>query len=95
MWKEYINPDSKHTNSHYRNFIGKLPSIKEIHTSGHASADCLADVCNLVNPTVGIIPIHSEYSADYQKLPIKEELKSKIIITSKRLNDVIIEISEN
>jgi ribonuclease J len=92
MWKEYINPDSKHTNSRYMNFIRRFPNIKKIHTSGHASADCLADVCKLVNPTKGIIPIHSEYSDDYQKLPIKEELKSKIIITSKTLDDVIVEI---
>lgn len=94
MWKEYINQDSKHANSRYLNFIGKFPIVKKIHSSGHASADCLADVCNLVNPAEGIIPIHSEYSEDYQKLPIKEGLKSKIIITSKKLNDVIIEIPE-
>ncbi len=94
MWKEYIDPNSRHANKRYLDFVGKFSSVKKIHTSGHASADCLADVCNLVNPTVGIIPIHSEYSPDYQKLPIKEELKSKIIITSKTLNDVIIVIPE-
>ncbi|MGC9375489.1 MAG: MBL fold metallo-hydrolase RNA specificity domain-containing protein [Bacteroidales bacterium] len=66
--------------------------MSKIHTSGHASADCLADVCNLVNPTKGIIPIHSENSADYQKLPIKEELKGKIITETKKIDDMIIEI---
>jgi len=92
MWKEYINPDSRHANKRYLDFVGKFPSVKKIHTSGHASADCLVDVCNLVNPTSGIIPIHSENSSNYQKLPIKEELKSKIIIKSKEINDVMIEI---
>ena len=95
MWKEYVNPDSKHSNRRYLNFIEKFPNIQKIHSTGHASADCLADVCNLVNPTVGIIPIHSECSADYQKLSIKEKLKSKIITTSKTLNDISIEILEN
>lgn len=92
MWKEYINPGSKHANKCHLDFVGKFPSVKKIHTSGHASADCLAEVCNLVNPILGIIPIHSEHSADYQKLPMKEDLKSKIITTSKILNEVIVEI---
>ncbi|HEY5509767.1 MAG TPA: MBL fold metallo-hydrolase [Prolixibacteraceae bacterium] len=95
MWKEYINPDSRHANKRYLDFVGKFPSVKKIHTSGHASADCLVDVCNLVNPTSGIIPIHSENSSNYQKLPINEELKSKIIIKSKEINDVMIEIPLN
>lgn len=66
--------------------------MKKIHTSGHASADTLAEVCNLVNPKSGIIPIHSENSSNYEKLPIKEELKAKIITKSTEINDVIIEI---
>ena len=45
-----------------------------------------------MNPGIGIIPIHSEHSFDYQKLPFKEELKSKIITTSKTINDVMGEI---
>ena len=92
MWKEYINPDSKHSIKRYLNFVGKFQNVKKIHTSGHASADFLADVCNLVNPTAGIIPIHSESSVDFQKLKIKEELKSKIIVTSKIVNEVNVEI---
>lgn len=92
MWKEYINPVSRHANKRYLDFVGKFPRVKKIHTSGHASADCLVDVCNLVNPTSGIIPIHSENSSNYKKLPIKDELKSKIITKSKKINDVMIEI---
>jgi len=92
MWKEYINPLSIHANKQYLDFVGKFPNIEKIHTSGHASADCLADVCNLVNPTIGIIPIHSEKSDDYQKLSIREELKYKIITKSKVIKDVIIEV---
>lgn len=91
MWKEYINPDSRHAIKRYLDFAGQFPSVEKIHTSGHASADCLVDVCNLVNPTSGIIPIHSENSSNYQKLPIKEELKSKIVTKSKEINGVIIE----
>lgn len=92
MWKEYINPQSKHANKNYLDFISKFPKLTQIHTSGHASADCLAAVCNLVNPTLGIIPIHSENSSQYEQLPIKEELKKKIITISTTLDDITIEI---
>jgi len=92
MWKEYINPGSKHSVKHYLDFVRKFPLVKMIHTSGHASAECLVDVCNLVNPALGIIPIHSEHSADFQKLPISENLKSKIITMTKTIDDVTVEI---
>jgi ribonuclease J len=92
MWKEYINPQSKHLNKRYLDFINKFPRLSKIHTSGHASADCLADVCNLVNPTIGIIPIHSENSSNYQNIAITEVLKNKIITESKELGNVTIEI---
>lgn len=92
MWKEYINPNSKHANTKYLDFISKFPHVRCIHTSGHASADCLADVCNFVNPTFGIIPIHSEHSSNFQKLAISEDLKSKIITQSKEVNDIVLEI---
>ena len=42
----------------------------------------LAQVCQAVNPTTAIIPIHSQHSDDFKKLPINEELKEKIVTTS-------------
>lgn len=92
MWKEYINPLSNHANKTHLNFVNKFPKVSKIHTSGHASADCLSDVCNLANPTTGIIPIHSEKSADFKNLPIKEKLKDKIITSTKKIRGMIIEI---
>jgi len=92
MWKEYINPDSKHAIKRYLDFVERVPKIEKIHTSGHASAECLTEVCNLVNPTTGIIPIHSEHSDDYRNLSIKDELKTRIIISTVTINNVIVEI---
>lgn len=94
MWKEYINPKSKHVNKRYLDFADKFPCVKKIHTSGHASADCLVEVCNLVNPTFCIIPIHSECSDNFNKLPINEELKSKITTDSKIFDNVTVEIQK-
>lgn len=92
MWKEYLNPESKHAVKRYLDFAERFPKVEKIHTSGHASAECLTEVCNLVNPTTGIIPIHSEHSDDYRRLSIKDELKSKIITSSIEFEDVIVEI---
>ncbi len=92
MWKEYINPKSKHAIKSYLDFVEKFPSIRKIHTSGHASADCLIEVCNLVNPSLCIIPIHSEHSENFHRLSIKEELKSKVTTISRTFNDVFVEI---
>ncbi len=92
MWKEYINPKSKHANKRYLDFVDKFPCVKNIHTSGHASADCLVEVCNLVNPTFCIVPIHSEHSVDFHKIPLNDELTSKITTTSRLFEDVTVEI---
>lgn len=94
MWKEYVNPASKHAIKRYLDFVGKFPRVQKIHTSGHASTDYLADVCNLVNPTTGIIPIHSENSSNFRKLPILAELKDKIITETKNTENIVIEIKQ-
>lgn len=93
MWKEYINPGSKHCIKSYLDFAERFPKVEVLHTSGHASAECLAEVCNLANPTTGIIPIHSEHSDDFRKLKISEELKSKIITSSVEFDNVKVLIS--
>ena len=72
-----------------------FPYMETLHTSGHASADCLAKVCNLVNPVLGIIPIHSENSASYKNLPINEHLQQIIITSSNSTGDVEIRINQS
>lgn len=92
MWKEYINKESEHAKSDYLNFLTKFPEYRQIHTSGHASPQCLAEVCNLVNPRLGIIPIHSEKSADFKNLTIRDELKEKIITETTEIGELKISI---
>lgn len=50
-----------------------------LHTSGHATAKGITEVCNIVKPDV-IIPIHGENSHDFEKLNLPyriEHLKNK------------------
>ena len=95
MWKEYINDSGKHATQRYIDFVSMFPHMEKLHTSGHASTESLAEVCNLVNPTLGIIPIHSENSANYSKLPIDEHLRQRILISSKIIDKVEIKINQS
>lgn len=95
MWKEYINDSGKYAIQRYIEFVSMFPNMEELHTSGHASPEFLAEVCNLVNPVLGIIPIHSENSASYSKLPIEEHLQQKILTSSKTIDKVEIKINQS
>lgn len=92
MWKSYINPNGKHAVKRYIDFISMFPNLERLHTSGHASAKCLASICNLVNPAVGIIPIHSESPRTYMNLPIETHLKEKIILSSRFIDDIEVKV---
>lgn len=95
MWKEYINDSGKHAIQRYIEFVSMFPNMEKLHTSGHASPEFLAEVCNLVNPALGIIPIHSENSSSYSKLPIEEYLQQKILTSSKTIDKVEIKINQS
>jgi Predicted hydrolase of the metallo-beta-lactamase superfamily len=95
MWKEYINDSGKHAIQRYIDFVSMFPHMEKLHTSGHASPEFLAEVCNLVNPALGIIPIHSENSSNYSKLPIEEHLQQRILISSKTIDKVEIKIKQS
>ncbi len=89
MWSGYIE-QGRHQKSDYIELLDKFPHIERIHTSGHASMKCLADVCNATEPRMGIIPIHSEDSSNYINLDIADELKAKVIISSCMIEDISI-----
>ena len=91
MWSGYV-AEGKHQKSEYIDFRKRFSSVADIHTSGHASKDCLTEVCSLTNPTSAIIPIHCEQSCEYKNLSISPELKSKIITHSCFVDGVNIDI---
>ena len=92
MWGEYINASSRHAKREYLDFVAKFPNQRKLHTSGHASRECLTEVCELTNPKLCIIPIHSEQSNKYLDLPITQDQKSKVIFKSSTIGDLNVEI---
>jgi ribonuclease J len=84
MWNGYIDKtikDGKNVIQNYLDIWNLFENKEKIHTSGHATAETLTKVCQLVNPKKAIISIHSEHSADIFKLDIPDSLKEKIIIS--------------
>lgn len=59
MWPEYINEKGEHTNDTYLNLVNRFENLIRIHTSGHATKECLQNVCKITNPKV-VIPIHKD-----------------------------------
>ncbi len=82
MWSGYLDRYSTRNDNHV-NFLSKFTNVERVHTSGHATTECLAELCTMTNPRLAIIPIHSEKSSEYANLPISDELKNKITLKDK------------
>lgn len=64
--------------------------VKPLHTSGHASKEALQAICERVNPSKAIIPIHKEEKGLLDKLPMKVDCP--IVESSCIIEDVEITI---
>ena len=62
--------------------------IVHCHTSGHAYADTLAKVCETVNPTTGIIPIHKDTDCNIQAI-LSRDVRNKVLEKDKCMNNII------
>lgn len=75
MWGGYAEASKSYTIGDVikiRNLFGcrMFDGTKDgVHTSGHADAPTLADVCLKVNPRIGVIPIHKDEGTEYESLP--------------------------
>ena len=89
----YILADNKAYNANTDKFVHSHDWNHEyLHTSGHASKETLAQVCNLVNPHSAIIPIHTEKGSDFISLDIPEELKNKVVTNDTIVDDIEIKV---
>ncbi len=88
MWSGYLDREEVRNLNHV-DFVSQFEgNVERIHTSGHASSECLAELCKMTSPRLAIIPIHSERSSDYYNLPISEELKNRIVLESKSIDGI-------
>lgn len=84
MWGGYAIPNRSYTNNsiiELRALFGNniMDGVKDkFHTSGHADIETLQEVCKIVKPRIGIIPIHKEKSTHFEDLP---EVKNYKVFT--------------
>ena len=70
QWLGYLQGDT--ANEDIAKFVPK--NYYYLHTSGHATADGITEVCNTVKPNL-IIPIHGDNSKDFNKLKLPYKIK--------------------
>ncbi len=93
QFQGYICPEDKAYNANTDKFVHSHDWNHEyLHTSGHASKETLARVCNLMNPHTAIIPIHTEKGSDFTSLDIPEELKNKVVTNDTVADDIEIQV---
>ena len=87
LWEGYINR-SDTRNESYLKLQNRFADVVRLHTSGHATADTLRDICELTNPRLAILPIHKEKEADFSSIGIPVRLQEKIRVTDCTINDI-------
>ncbi len=92
MWKGYIELGGKHENKAHTAYENRFDpdSFVYLHTSGHASLECLEWLIKTVNPREAIIGIHKEADTSLNSLNLPDELKVKIIPDNKNIECIII-----
>ena len=96
MWKGYIKKGTPTYNSDIQEMINMFEGkFDYLHTSGHATKETIREVCEAINPTTAIIPIHRDEKSELDAaLEDNNELIAKIIKSSTAIKDIIIDIRQ-
>lgn len=86
MWSGYLD-SGENKNENLVKFCNlfKLCKIQRLHTSGHATTDCINFACTTCKPTTAIVPIHSEDSESLKQIfppdyaPLVDRSLSRIV----------------
>ncbi len=84
MWNGFLDPKHKAFNKKWYDFIERqkekgIEVNYDLHTSGHATTDMIAKVINAIDPQDALYPMHTEKHDEFKELPIKEEIKDRIV----------------
>ncbi len=84
MWDGYITREDTRNDDFValrKRFESKeFPAtVVNLHTSGHATAETLRMVCEKLQPTTAIIPIHRESGTDFRSIGLNEDLCNKVV----------------
>lgn len=74
LWRGYAEHGKPYSNERIRElrelFGDRIAdgTCDGFHTSGHADVATLRKVCEIVNPRIGVIPIHKERNTSYREI---------------------------
>ena len=96
LWQGYYNGTEKQINPKVVELRSLFPNrildgvYDGFHTSGHADVGTLEEVCRILSPRLGIIPIHKNALSTYKSLEIAKEFN--VVESSMRISNVDISI---
>ncbi len=83
MWDGYLKPNKPYSNQALIDMKQAWSTNwHELHTSGHATPEVIAELITAVNPKDAIVPIHTAFAEGFLELDIPDELKARIVLTS-------------
>lgn len=81
LWNGYLNPKYEAYNPNWSKFFESYKQsgqFRDMHTSGHATAEMIASVIEAVNPQKRIYPMHTENIDGFKELEIDDYFKQII-----------------
>lgn len=75
MWEGYLDGRNPALSEFVRPFA-ETRRIRYLHASGHATAQALKQVCDTVQPRLGVLPIHSEQPERFHELGLRYPILS-------------------
>lgn len=90
MWSGYIDLE-KTLNKKYVELQNRFKDVIRLHTSGHAKKEMLLKICDVVNPTTAIIPIHREKDSDFSSIGLTNDMANKVVSSNTELNGIEIQ----
>ena len=87
MWKGYYEGTETQKNKDVIIFLNLFQGVFHyLHTSGHADIQTLQKVCEVVSPSIGVIPIHKDAEAQYDSCGFRVFEEGQTIIDGIEIN---------
>lgn len=91
IWEGYYKGTENQKNKNVIDFVNLFHgNYHYLHTSGHADIETLERVCNITNPSIGVIPIHKDKNTKFEDLDIAESIN--VITKSTEIDGIIISL---
>lgn len=91
MWEGYVTRP-ENIKKEYLDLENRFKKSVHLHTSGHATVAILKQVCEGLNPSMAIIPVHREADTDFASLVgLTDKQSEKVLTHSNVINDINIQ----